>query len=242
MPARTILGAHTKLHSPQPTAFAFSLWFLGVLSWGEALVARIECLSNSSFLQCIEKSGWHLWAIVDLVGGSWSKEIAITLCCIDWLLEMEKKVDSPKPDLAFKILVFLEKVPTYLKQGPWSPVAHLYLIVLCGYILLSFDYAVALYGEVTDVNSVSFASNALAGSNDWIQNYRFYGAAYMLCILALVIYTSGVWPLASYTVTSWNLTTIRLIASFIGASNLSFSPQFQTVAGKTDEWKLMGLE
>lgn len=152
----------------------------------------------------------------------------------DRLLQMVKKVESEAPTLEFKILVFLEKIPSYLKNGPWSPVAHLYLIILCGYILLSSNYAVALYSELTDVNSIKFISNATANS-DWIQYYRIFGTIYMLCITALVFHTSGFWPLVSYTVTSWNLATIRLFSSFIGASNFSFSPQFQTIAGKVND-------
>ena len=144
---------------------------------------------------------------------------------------MTNKVDDAPPSLEFKILVFLENVPSYLKKGPWSPVAHLYLILLCGFVLLSYEYAATLYSELSDVNRINFSTNAQTANNNWIQYYRIFGSIYMLCITALVFHISGAWPLVSYTVTSWNLATIRLFASYIGASNFSFSPQFQTIAG-----------
>ena len=139
--------------------------------------------------------------------------------------------NEPEP-LAFKILVFLEKVPKYLKEGPWSPIAHLILIGFFGYILLTFEYAAASYGELFDIHSIHYLQNreTQVGKN-WIQYYRFFGGIYMLCITGTVLYTSGVWPLASYTLTSWNLTSIRLLTSFVGALNFGISPYFQSIAG-----------
>ena len=169
------------------------------------------------------------------------KEVGVTHCTFNRLLTMAKKVESEAPSLEFKILVFLENIPSYLKKGPWSPVAHLYLVVLCGYLLLSFEYAVASYSEVSDFSNINFTSNVQINNNNWIQYYRIFGSIYMVCITALVYHTSGVWPLVSYTVTSWNLATIRLFCSYIGALNLSFSPQFQTVAGKTNDRGMIEL-
>lgn len=148
---------------------------------------------------------------------------------------MEKNIVNnaePQP-LAFKILVFLEKVPKYLKEGPWSPIAHLILIGFFGYILITFEYAAASYGQLYDVHSVHYMQNreSQGGSKDWIQYYRVIGGCYGLCITGVVLYTSGVWPLASYTLTSWNLTSIRLLTSFVGALNLSISPFSQSIAG-----------
>ena len=147
---------------------------------------------------------------------------------------MEKKDETTaQSPLAFKIMVFLEKVPSWLKKGPWSPVAHLVIVAFLGYILLTYEYAVASHAEIFDVHSIHFAQNRQAqlGSQTWIQFYRLIGGVYMMSITAFVVYMSGVWPLASYTITSWNLATIRLLASFIGALNFGISPHFQFVAG-----------
>ena len=147
---------------------------------------------------------------------------------------MEKAIsDGGSQPLAFKILVFLEKVPKYLKEGPWSPVAHFVLVAFFGYILLTFEHAMTSYRQLYDVNSTQYTANVdtQAWSKDWIQYYRFFGGCYGLCITGVVLYSSGVWPLASYTLTSWNLATIRLLTSFVGALNYSFSPFFQSIAG-----------
>jgi hypothetical protein len=145
----------------------------------------------------------------------------------------KKMGSSEVQPLAFKILVFLEKVPKRFKEGPWSPVAHLVLLTFLGYILLNFENASASYSQLFDVHSIHFAQNRQSqlGAESWIQYYRLFGGIYMLCITGVVFYTSGIWPLASYTLTSWNLCTIRLLSSFIAASNYSFSSNFQLVAG-----------
>lgn len=140
---------------------------------------------------------------------------------------------SEAQPLAFKILVFLEKVPKRFKEGPWSPVAHLVLLTFLGYLLLSFENASASYSQLFDVHSIHFAQNRQPqlGAENWIQYYRLFGGIYMLCITGVVFYTSGIWPLATYTLTSWNLCTIRLLSSFVAASNYTFSSRFQLVAG-----------
>lgn len=149
---------------------------------------------------------------------------------------MEDTAQSP---LAFKIMIFLEKVPAWLKKGPWSPVAHLVILAFLGYILLTYEYAVASRAEIYDVHSIHFAQNRQAqlGSKIWLQCYRLIGGIYMISITAFVVYMSGFWPLASYTITSWNLATIRLLASFVGRLNYGFSPHFQFIAG--NDWSLI---
>jgi hypothetical protein len=64
----------------------------------------------------------------------------------------------------------------------------------------------------------------------WIQNYRLFAGVYMFMITCIVVYTSGFVPLCSYTVTSWNLVTIRLLFTYLGSLGLSSSPSFQFIA------------
>ena len=150
---------------------------------------------------------------------------------------MEKPIDNAggTQPLAFKILVFLEKVPKHYKEGPWSPIAHLVLMAFLGFILITYDYAASSYSQLSDVHSLHYMQNREIqnGSKDWIQYYRLFGGCYGIIIVSVVIYTTGIMPLCSYTLTSWNLATIRLLTSFVGASNLSMSPSFQLVAGMT---------
>lgn len=109
--------------------------------------------------------------------------------------------------VAFQILVFLEKVPKYLKEGPWSPVAHVVLIVFFGYILLSYQNAVVSYNQSLDVHIIhNLKTKDPQSGVDWIQYYRLFGGLYMLMITSIVVYTSGFIPLCSYTVTRYVFT------------------------------------
>jgi hypothetical protein len=44
----------------------------------------------------------------------------------------------------------------YLYPGPWSPVAHIVLVVFFGYILLSYQDAVASYNQLYDIQRYVF--------------------------------------------------------------------------------------
>jgi hypothetical protein len=142
--------------------------------------------------------------------------------------------EQRKAALKKSILVFLESVPLHLKEGPWSPMAHFVLISIFGFILLSFEHAALEYAQLFDESSASHASRVVdvgASVDSWIQNYRLFGGLYGLTIVSFVIFESGLWPLASYTLTSWNLMTLRLLTSYIGAAGWKdISPTFQLIS------------
>ena len=103
------------------------------------------------------------------------------------------------------LLKFLDVVPQQYKVGPWSPAAHITIFAYAAFIFLSMSYAVKAYTP-PDYTQIP---------NDWIQTYRLVGALYGFALTALVYYASGIWMLGSYTLTSWNLMSLRLFSSYL---------------------------
>ena len=123
------------------------------------------------------------------------------------------------------ILAFLENIPRHLRVGPWSPVAHLTLICILGYIILTFEHAAESYDLLFHRSSLSLPSPPA-----WLQPYRLVAGIYMVGMTGVVLATSGVWPLASYTLTSWNLAALRNLLAFVGNLGWAVSPQVQLAA------------
>lgn len=120
---------------------------------------------------------------------------------------MSSKVDAPKSSLESVkgMLKFLDMVPQKYKVGPWSPAAHMVVFLYAGFVILSMSYAIETH----------VASDYTHAPNDWIQTYRLIGGLYGFAIAGLVYYTTGIWVLGSYTLTSWNLMSIRLFSAYL---------------------------
>jgi hypothetical protein len=106
------------------------------------------------------------------------------------------------------MLKFLDAVPHKYKVGPWSPVTHLVILSYLGFILLS------MLNAFNDYTTQDYASHP----NGWIQWYRLVFALYGIATSALVFRDVGIWPLLSYTLTSWNLMTLRLLTSYLAGA------------------------
>ena len=117
-----------------------------------------------------------------------------------------------------------ENIPKALREGPWSPVAHLVIITILGGIILTFEHALISHQTLQTV-----AHTTTMGA-DWIQYYRLSAGIYGIFMTVFVVMTSGLWPLMSYTLTSWNLATIRNLCSFVGSLGWNMSSHFQLVA------------
>lgn len=126
-----------------------------------------------------------------------------------------------------KMLKFLDMVPHKYKEGPWSPVTHLVVLSYLCFLLLTMAMAVQSY----------YPEHYLTPPNQWIQMYRLVGGIYGLGTSAMVVRAVGIWPLASYTLTSWNLMTLRLIMSYLsgigvpGAAVVADLVRFPALAG-----------
>ena len=103
-------------------------------------------------------------------------------------------------------LSFLDNVPKYLKTGPWSVFAYIYLTAYILFLAMSFQ----------DMNK-HFDSHGHSDLYVWLPLCRLVAAIYCSLILGVMLYHSGPGPLVSYTMTSWNLLTLRLFTSYIGS-------------------------
>jgi len=137
---------------------------------------------------------------------------------------------APPLPIQNTILAFLENIPLHLREGPWSPVAHLVLVIILGYIILTFEHAADSYDLLLRGGSSSSGSSSSGVTPAWLQPYRLVAGLYGVGMTATVLATSGVWPLASYTLTSWNLATLRNLLAFVGGLGWAVSPQFQLAA------------
>ena len=123
-----------------------------------------------------------------------------------WLIPAKptRGIESAK-----RLLKFLDKVPEEYKTGPWSPVAHYVLVSFSAFLLMTMYHAIESYSNPDYSGSSHF---------DWLQSYRFYGALWGILTTSLTVYFVGAWPLASYTLTSWNLMTVRLLTAYLAGA------------------------
>lgn len=106
------------------------------------------------------------------------------------------------------LLTFLEFVPSEYKTGPWHPFAHLILVGVSIWLLLSSQAAEASYLEL-------IASGGAGAST----SFPYAGACgiYMIVVAIILFNSMGIWPIVSYTVTSWNILSLRLICCAIAS-------------------------
>jgi hypothetical protein len=104
------------------------------------------------------------------------------------------------------VLVFLKYIPFELKVGSWSPMMYLVLYLFSGFIFLTINEARADY---------SLHSSAYELDGKFLEWYRLLGGIYGVIIIIGGLSTLGVWIMYSYTLTSWNLMTLRLVSSFL---------------------------
>lgn len=109
-----------------------------------------------------------------------------------------------------KMLKFLDMVPHKYKVGPWSPVAHLVILSYGCFLFLTMQIASDEYVEHDYIHS----------PNSWIQMYRLIFGIYGVVVSALVFHNAGIWPLVSYTLTSWNLMSLRLLFAFAAGAGV----------------------
>ncbi|RYG66050.1 hypothetical protein EON64_10640 [archaeon] len=115
--------------------------------------------------------------------------------------------DRFKLSSAKKMLAFLEYVPEKYKTGPWSPAAHLALYGIGCFVVLTLQDAMDTY-EPHDY----------AKSPPWLQAFRLIAGLYGIAHIIFTFQQLGVWPFVSYTLTSWNLMTLRLLAAYLAGT------------------------
>lgn len=112
-----------------------------------------------------------------------------------------------------KMLRFLDMIPEKYKVGPWSPIAHMIVFSYICFLLLTLNYAIKSYtNQHNDIDTTA--------EIEWIQTYRFYGGLYGLSTSFAFLIIAGLWPFTSYTLTSWNLMTLKLVSSYLASKNI----------------------
>lgn len=100
------------------------------------------------------------------------------------------------------ILSFMDKLPSSLTKGPWSPFSYIFLTCFGYYLVINFTYAINSY-KPDPSDSVW-----------WVTCIRLIIALYCLSLLIASIKARGYWLLKSYTITSWNFLIVRNLFSF----------------------------
>lgn len=105
-----------------------------------------------------------------------------------------------------QILKFLDFVPEKYKVGPWHPIAHLTILSMISFVLLTMPGA---------LESMKQAFTMDIEADFYVQSYRLVFALYALGISIGVLVVAGPFLFCSYTLTSWNLLTLRMIFSWL---------------------------
>ena len=103
---------------------------------------------------------------------------------------------------------FLKKVPLKYREGPWSWSTYGFFGVMLGALVYLFPNASHSFQEHnTKQKNGASSSTQLA----------VLGAGFLwgIYVLVLMVRRIGFWPFVSYTVTSWNLMTLRLGSRFV---------------------------
>eukprot|EP00933_Yihiella_yeosuensis_P032913 TRINITY_DN2659_c0_g4_i2.p1 TRINITY_DN2659_c0_g4~~TRINITY_DN2659_c0_g4_i2.p1 ORF type:complete len:293 (+),score=26.03 TRINITY_DN2659_c0_g4_i2:286-1164(+) len=106
-----------------------------------------------------------------------------------------------------------DNLPEFLRIGPWSPSAYIFIISFGIWLLSSYGSASQAFSEL------DFSSLTLIGSEDQL---KLSAAAVYCCgIVAYVVRNYGLIPFVSYTMTSYVLLAIRLSMHALGFVNVA---------------------
>jgi hypothetical protein len=123
----------------------------------------------------------------------------------------------------------MENVPLWIRNGPWSPAAVLYIVGVLIYLAWSAPGAIDSYAASANI-STSVSLNRLLWSPVGLNVFRVAAAVYASSVLIKLVLVWGVWPFASFTVTSWNLIIIKFATAAI-ADIGAFAPNFLQANG-----------
>ena len=104
----------------------------------------------------------------------------------------------------------LAPVPLYLRKGPVSPAAPLSILVVVA--VLAHKWPGCSMGMPTPATELTAVQTAQLPP-DWpieLRTLHLTLFAYGLAVIGYMWKTVGLWPMCSYTMTSWNLQTARL--------------------------------
>ena len=113
------------------------------------------------------------------------------------------------------------KLPRFLREGPWSPVAY---VVIAAYALaLAWSLPRVFPGGFVADDGI--AERAAAGGGPVPATVRgaVEGAGALWCVGVIVwmVKVVGWWPFCTYTMISWTLLTLRYISSAVGLTSFA---------------------
>eukprot|EP01083_Nonionella_stella_P308792 1091063_1 len=97
----------------------------------------------------------------------------------------------------------MDRLPKYLRYGPWSPSAYIFLLCFLVAMVHQSPYA---YNMFPEHNTTNPSHNSIQGGI-----WRLLIAIYGIALVSVMCHAFAYWPLASFTIMSWNLFTIRYI-------------------------------
>ncbi|RYG99659.1 hypothetical protein EON65_50075 [archaeon] len=102
------------------------------------------------------------------------------------------------------VLHFLEKLPVWLTKGPWHPITHIVVSSYAAFVINTFQYG------IDDYKSFDYIV-----SPPWLQWYRLAVGLYCAYVSWRIFCVAGLWPFASYTLTSWNIMGARFLTAYL---------------------------
>lgn len=103
-----------------------------------------------------------------------------------------------------------DSLPEFLRIGPWSPAAYLYLVGYGMWLVWSSRSAFES-SPTSEANHLDWNAQLLSGVL----------AAYCTCINVYSLKTVGWWPFVSYTMIAYVLLNVRLFCNFVGVWQLA---------------------
>jgi hypothetical protein len=124
------------------------------------------------------------------------------------------------PDKAF------DAFPLWLRVGPWSPVAHVYIFLLAASLTWVAFYSSLLGPYPTSLEPLFFVAGASHNTLSAV------AGVYMVGVIIWMFRVIGFWPMASYTMISWTVLAARYLLRAAGAPELlQEALRFPAVAG-----------
>ena len=121
------------------------------------------------------------------------------------------------------LLKAIERVPLHFREGPYSPIALVYLLSYAAFLICTSSHALSSFQDIKeDVPNMN--ANLLF-------TLRCGAGLYGAIILAFVVVVSGWWPLVSYTITSWNLLWLRMVFAAFGLNDVARLFKFPCLVG-----------
>jgi len=109
--------------------------------------------------------------------------------------------------------------PEYLRIGPWSPVAYMYLGCIFAWLLWSSSEAVSEYSAIS-LPEISWKTRVMSGAL----------GCYTVYVHQTAVKAVGWWPYVSYTMCSYSLLSVRFILVALGGGAVAEFIRFPTLA------------